>query len=269
MANWGGAASGAGKGAAVGATYGSFIPGVGTGIGAGVGAGIGFFQGLFSNKNGNANALVPQDMAGLRQQNIDMLRAFMAPGAFDAGGAGAAFFGSGGMDSLLKSSSPEMSAYNTARPILEGMLTGTGPQFERDIGMANATGSRFGSGNAIMRGEALRNLFNQRTQTAGALGALASQAGSSQFDRQMAVQSQRMQLLAGLFGMSNQATMGLPIEAGDDGGMMDALKLMAMLAEQRRSGGQVPRTSNGPGFVPPTFSMQPNLAKLPAWAAKP
>jgi hypothetical protein len=153
----------------------------------------------------------------LRQQNIDMLQAFLKPGAFDAGGAGNNFFfggGSGvnGISQFLNQPSPEMRTYDTARPILEGMLTGTGPQFEADIGAANSRGGRFGSANAVMRGEALRNLFNQRTQTASTLGALAGQAGSSTWDRLSQQQNQRLQLLAGLLGMSNQATLSLPVE---------------------------------------------------------
>lgn len=181
---------------------------------------------------GEASALVPKDLQGLRQQNIDLLSAFLQPGAFDTGGKGADYFFGGGVNGIsqfMNQPSPEMHTYDTARPILEGMLTGTGPQFERDITAANTQGGRFGSANAIMRGEALRNLFNQRTQTAGTLGALAGQAGSSQFDRAFQVQNQRLQLLAGLLGMSGQASLSLPVSQ-DDGHVGDILKLIALFA---------------------------------------
>jgi hypothetical protein len=173
-------------------------------------------------------ALVPKDMQGLRQQNIDLLMSFMKPGSMQPGGAGHDFFfgkGNNRVDDFLNQTSPEMATYNSMRPILEGMMTGTGPQFERDLSMANSQGGRFGSANAILRGEALRNLFNQRSQTAQTLGSLAGQAGSSQFDRLFGQQNQLLQLITGLFGMSNQAT-NFPVE-NDKGAFGDILKIGA------------------------------------------
>lgn len=230
MPNWGGGARGAAGGAAAGSTFGPW--------GAAIGGTIGGLAGLFGGSN-NDRALVPKDLQGLRQQNIDLLSAFLRPGAFGPGGAGMDFFfgGQNGAANLLNTPSPEMQTYDKLRPILEGMMTGTGPQFERDIGMANATGGRFGSANAILRGEALRNLFNQRNQTAGTLGMLSQAAGSSQFDRRMAVQSQQLQLLAGLLGMSGQATLSAPIQQGDnDNGMLDIMKLIATVGMNRGQG---------------------------------
>lgn len=179
-------------------------------IAAAAPAAFDFLKSIF----GRPVAQVPADMRGLRSQNLQLLQSLLSPGAFQTGGAGLDFFYGGvdGASQLLNSPSPEMQTFNTARPILEGMLTGTGPQFERDIALANQTGGRFSSGNAVMRGEALRNLFNQRTQTAQTLGMLAGSAGNAQFDRQFQVQQQRLELLAGLLGMSGQATLGLPIK---------------------------------------------------------
>lgn len=207
-------------------------------------------------------ALVPKDMAGLRAQNIDLLSQFLKPGAFDTGGFGNNFFfgGGGGVNGIsqfLNQPSPEMRAYDTARPILEGMLTGTGPQFERDISMANSQGGRFGSANAIMRGEALRNLFNQRTQTAATLGTLANQAGSSQFDRMFQVQNQRLQLLAGLFGLASGPTLGAPVE-NDKGAFGDLLKLAATLYTGRGGGGGDNRTAQTPAWPQPNFNFSSN-----------
>ena len=171
---------------------------------------------------GGAKAIVPEDVRGLRAQQIQLLMSLLRPGAFGAGGAGQGFFG---VDAFSTAPSPETQTFNTARPILEGMLTGTGPQFERDIASANQQGGRFSSGNAILRGEALRNLFNQRTQTAGTLGVLAGQAGASQFQKQ----NQLMQLMAGLLGLGGQATLSLPVE-NDRGAFGDLLKIFATLA---------------------------------------
>lgn len=192
---------------------------------------------------GGTEALVPPDMQGLRQQNIDLLSSFLKPGAFDAGGAGYNFFlNDPRLKQFLDQTSPEMTTYNTARPILEGMLTGTGPQFERDIASANQSGGRFSSGNAIMRGEALRNLFNQRTQTANTLGVLAGQAGSSQWDRLFAADNQRLQLLTALFGMGAQSSFGFPVE-NDKGMLGDLLKIFAVM----KGGGGGGNGGNGGG----------------------
>lgn len=147
----------------------------------------------------------------LHNYSGDLLMKFLSPGAFDAGGFGDNFFFNGplqrqgiGINQFLSQPSPETKAFDTARPILEGMLTGTGPQFERDISLANSQGGRFGSANAILRGEALRNLFNMRNQTAQTLFSGANMAGNSTFDRLMQAQSQRLQLLSGLFGLGAQ-----------------------------------------------------------------
>lgn len=188
---------------------------------------------------GGHQAIVPPDLRGLRSQNIDLLSALLSPGAFEQGGFGANFFFGGGPDGIaqfLNQPSPEMRTFDFARPILEGMLTGTGPQFERDIAAANSQGGRFSSGNAILRGEALRNLFNQRTQTAGTLGILAGQAGSSQFDRMFQARNQRLQLLAGLLGLSGQATLSLPVE-NDQGVFGDLLKAGISFASMGGFGG--------------------------------
>lgn len=211
-----------------------------------------------------AQALVPKDLQGLRGQNIDLLRSFLQPGAFDAGGAGSSFFFGAGGDrgsALLNGPTPEMKAYDTIRPVLEGMLTGTGPQFERDIAAANSQGGRFSSSNAILRGEALRNLFNGRQQTAQTLGMLAGQAGASTFDRTMAVQNQRLQLLAGLFGLGNQATLSLPVE-NDKGAFGDLLKIAASIYGMKAGGGggggsTAPRPTGPNGFpAQPTLKDQ-------------
>jgi hypothetical protein len=198
-------------------------------------------------------ALVPKDMQGLRQQNIDLLMSFMKQGAFEQGGAGRNFFfgvGPNSVDNFLSRESPEMATYNSMRPILEGMMTGTGPQFERDIAGANSQGGRFGSANAILRGEALRNLFNQRTQTANTLGSLAGQAGSSQFDRLFSQQNQMLQLISGLFGMSQSAT-NFPVE-NDKGAFGDIMKIGASYFGGRGGGGgsNAQRTSRMPAGQP-------------------
>lgn len=193
----------------------------------------------------DARAQVPRDMMGLRRQNIDLLSSLLSPGAFNPGGVGRNFFFQGGpqgASQFFDAPSPEMKTMEAVMPLLEGMLTGTGPQFERDIAMANASGGRFSSGNAIMRGEALRNLFNMRSQTAQTMGALAGQAGQAQFMRQQMF----AQLMAGLLGMSTNATT-VPIEGGSQTGTADWLKLgVAASGLFGNGGGGGMTTTTGP-----------------------
>src|SRR2546422_11303306 len=168
------------------------------------------------------------DMRGPGQTKLSM-RAYLLGGQRGAQGQGGdplarlqSFFGdfsmpqtdlqrqgAGNMTSMLNANAP-----GSAMNVLQGMMTGTGPQFERDIAGANQQGQRFGSANEILRGEALRNLFNMRTQTAGAMGALNQQGivMGQQQAQQGDVQTQRvLQLLGGLLGLRQQATMELPI----------------------------------------------------------
>src|SRR3990167_9882235 len=147
-----------------------------------------------SQLNKRSSAAVPKDLQGLRSGQLQLLQSLLQPG-----GQGIRnFFGElgspqtdlqrqsvGGISQFLNQPSPEMRALETTRPILEGMLTGTGPQFERDISLANQQGGRFGSANAVLRGEAFRNLFNQRDQAAQTLGLLSQAAGQNPFSRLM------------------------------------------------------------------------------------
>src|SRR5207302_6024052 len=95
------------------------------------------------------------------------------------------------------------------------------PQFERDIAMGNQQGQRFGSANAMMRGEAFRNLYNQRNQTAQTIGMLGqqqaglynqgAQVGAQQASQQDLQTQRTLQLLGGLLGLRQQMTAYLPI----------------------------------------------------------
>lgn len=243
MPNWGGGAQGAAGGAATGSAFGPW--------GTAIGGTLGGLMGLFGGQG--ATAQVPKDEQALRAQQLQLLTSLLSPGAFSPGGAGSSFFGSGGLDDILKQTSPEMQTYNTAKPILEGMLTGTGPQFERDIASANATGGRFGSGNAIMRGEALRNLFNMRTNVAGTLGTLSNSAGNSQFERMFQAQQQHIQLLTGLLGMGGQATLSAPVTPANNNQLGDLLKLFATIGGNR-GGAPSPRTPSTMPSTPTPFS---------------
>lgn len=182
-----------------------------------------------SNKAARTSAAVPRDLGPLRGQTLDLLSGLLRPGAFGAGGMGSTMFG------LSSGPSPEMQTFDTVRPMLEAMMTGSGPQFERDIAMGNQSGGRFSSANAIMRGEAYRNLYNQRNQTAQTLGILSQGAGGAQ----RGAEQFRANLLAGLLGLGGQATLSLPVTQqpnalqnfGQAG--MDISQLLMMLQAMR------------------------------------
>lgn len=129
---------------------------------------------------------------------------------------------------MLGAPTPEQRALDISLPQLQAMLTGQGPQFEQDIALANQQGGRFGSANAILRGEALRNLYNLRNQTAGTLGLLSQGAGQAnrglagqafgvgqQQAQQMDIETQRrLQILMQLLGVGQQATFNVPVQQG-------------------------------------------------------
>jgi len=143
--------------------------------------------------------------------------------------------GADALGTMLRQPTPEQRALDVSMPALQAMLTGQGPQFEQDIGLANQQGGRFGSGNAILRGEALRNLFNMRTQVAQTLGLLSSGAG--QANRGLAGQAfqtgttqagqadletqRRLQILMQLLGVGQQAALNHPLKQA--GGLLGGL----------------------------------------------
>lgn len=169
--------------------------------------------------------IVPGDIAPMRGQIIQLLMGMLQPGAFNAGGAGSNFFFGGGESGAktFLNSAPETQAYNQSRDALTAMLTGGGPQFERDIAMGKSAGGRFSSGNAIMQGEAYRHLYNNRTQAAATLSGIQNQ----RFDQFAGVDNQMLQLLVGLLGMGGQATLSPPIDPGKQGAFGDILKIAA------------------------------------------
>jgi len=242
-------------------------------------AGGQLLQGLGNRQGPNTNVAMPPDIRQPRQNQLGTLD-FLLGGQQGAQGQGGnpldrlqSFFGplgmpqtdlqrqgAGNMTSMLNANAP-----GSAMNVLQGMMTGTGPQFERDIAGANQQGQRFGSANEILRGEALRNLFNMRTQTAGAMGALNQQGfGMGQAQAQQGdVQTQRiLQLLGGLLGLRQQATMELPITqtpnaAQAGGGALSNIGmllpfLMSMGGGGPASGGDIQGqvNSNWPSWLP-------------------
>ena len=136
--------------------------------------------------------------------------------------------GADAIGQMLRQPTPEQRAFDISLPQLQEMLTGQGPQFERDLSLANNQGGRFGSANAILRGEAFRNLYNTRTQVAQTLGLLGQGAGQANrglagqaFDvgSQQAMQgdignARRLQILLQLLGVGQQTAFNLPVQQG-------------------------------------------------------
>lgn len=136
--------------------------------------------------------------------------------------------GADALGAMLRGPTPEQRALDISLPSLQAMLTGTGPQFEQDLSLANQQGGRFGSANAILRGEAFRNLYNLRNQTAGTLGMLSQAAGGAnrglagqafgvgqQQAQQGDIETQRrLQILMQLLGVGQQTAFNVPIQQG-------------------------------------------------------
>lgn len=134
--------------------------------------------------------------------------------------------GADALGNMLRQPTPEQRALDTSLPALQSMLTGTGPQFEQDLSLANQQGGRFGSSNALLRGEAFRNLYNLRNQVAQTIGLLGQGAG--QANRGLATQAfgvgqqqaqqgdletqRRIQVLMQLLGAGQQAAFNVPIQ---------------------------------------------------------
>lgn len=139
--------------------------------------------------------------------------------------------GADAIGAFLRGPTPEQHALDISLPALQSMLTGAGPQFGQDIAMANQQGGRFGSGNEILRGEALKNLFNMRTQVANTLGLLSQGAGNANrglagqafgMGQQQAQQGdletqRRLQVLMQLLGVGQQTAFNVPIQQGSPG----------------------------------------------------
>jgi hypothetical protein len=191
-----------------------------------IAAGGQLLNALGNKQGGQTGVAVPPDLQGARSSQIGLLQGLL-PNQGQLGQGNALqnisqAFGplgvpqtdlqrqsAGNLTNMLNANAP-----GSAQNVLQGMLTGTGPQFERDIANANQQGARFGSANEILRGEALRNLFNMRTQTAQTLQALnqggfgigAAQAAQGDIGLQ-----RLLNLFGGLLGQRQQATMELPI----------------------------------------------------------
>lgn len=180
--------------------------------------------------SGQPKALVPKDIRGIRQQQIGYLQ---NPQSFLQllGGLGSPqsalqMQGADALGNMLRQPTPEQRALDISLPALQSMLTGTGPQFDQDLSLANQQGGRFGSANALLRGEAFRNLYNLRNQVAQTIGLLGQGAGEA--NRGLATQAfgvgqqqaqqgdietqRRLQILMQLLGVGQQAAFNVPIQ---------------------------------------------------------
>ena len=115
-----------------------------------LGGGGALLSALGNQKGANTGVATPPDLQQGRGQQIDIMN-YLLGGAEGAKGQGGdptqrlqSVFGNynspltslqrssaGGMEQMQNMNSPAMSAINTALPSLQGMMTGTGPQFER------------------------------------------------------------------------------------------------------------------------------------------
>lgn len=187
-----------------------------------LGAGANIFG---ATQKPKTSAAVPADLGPMRGQILQLLQGFLK----NPGSANNYFFGPqtdlqrqarGNFSNLLSQPAPEQRAFDISLPALQSMLTGNpnqDPQFNADIGAANSQGDRFSSANAILRGEAFKHLYNNRTNAANTLGTLASAAGQGPFMRGLAAnqyadteQMRQAQLLSSIFGGAESAVFGVP-----------------------------------------------------------
>jgi len=173
--------------------------------------------------------LVPRDVRGVRNQQLGYLlnpNSFLQTlGGLGSPQSGLQMQGADAIGAMLRGPTPEQRALDISLPALQSMLTGAGPQFEQDLAMANQQGGRFGSANAILRGEAFRNLYNMRNQVAQTLGLLSGGAGQANrglagqafgIGQQQAQQGdietqRRLQILMQLLGVGQQTAFNVPI----------------------------------------------------------
>lgn len=206
---------------------------------------INLLQSLFSGNGTGANSLFAQ-LFGDMGSNPTALQAQSTQAA----------------SNYLSQPAPEQQALNTAMPFLQnllannpgqGMLDALKPSFDRNLAQANQQGGRFASGNAILRSravddynllgaQALQQGHSQQLQGVDALRLLSGQAGQNPFSRIMgagqmgasdAAQAdlgtqRRLQMLAQLLGVGQQAALGGPIvqtqaASGGFGGLLGGL----------------------------------------------
>lgn len=165
----------------------------------------------------------------------------------------------GGISQFLNQPAPEQRAFDMASPGLQEILQGGGPQFQRDLSLANQQGGRFGSANAILKGEAFKNMFNARDQAAQTLGMLSSAAGQNPFQRLLGgfgagqqeaqqgdVETQRrLQLLMQLLGVGQQTAFNMPITQGPS--FLDSIGQIAGVASKFVPGGGMASAAGGGG----------------------
>lgn len=208
----------------------------------------------FGSKSAQYSQPIPGDVKGIRQQQIDLFSKLFSGQGNDALSS---IFGPMGnpatplqrqstnqISQFLTQQAPEQRALEASMPMLQNILNskpGAGimdalqPHFQQNLAMANQEGGRFGSSNAILKGQAVNdyNLLGaqaaqqgQQTQlqAADAMRLLSGQAGQNPFERLMggagvgmndANQADQgtqrmMQLMAMLMGGAQQAGFNVP-----------------------------------------------------------
>ncbi len=209
---------------------------------------------IFGPKNPKGQSGTPQDLLGLRGQNIQFLQSIMrAPDAASRNALLENFFGK--LENPLQTD---------AGNVLKGISGDNGaatiaamePQFQKNLAYANQSGGRFGSANALMRASAA-NDFNM----------LSAQIGERAQDRRMGaaglmsalgqqLTQNRVGLLNQLLSTGQSATLSQPTTmspsgaqqgAALGGGVSDILtQMMPYLLSKNTPAG----VSSGPADIP-------------------
>ncbi len=108
---------------------------------------------IIGPKGGGASANVPRDVQGLRQNQISMLNSFLQSG--DKNMFLNNMFGGQLTNGLQRQAGQYFQNYVGMQRPEQRTLDALTPYFQRNLAMANQSGGRFGSANAIMRSRAV------------------------------------------------------------------------------------------------------------------
>lgn len=243
------------------------------------------------SKSAQYSQPIPKDVQGIRGQQIDLFSKLFGGQGADALSS---IFGPMGnpatplqrqstnqISQFLNQPAPEQRALDASMPALQdilnskpgqGVMDALQPHFQQNLAMANEQGGRFGSSNAILKGQAVNdyNLLGaqaaqqgQQTQlqAANALQMLSGQAGQNPFARllggaqagqndanQADQGTQRMlQLMSMLMGGAQQSAFNIPFTQTKPAQQGLGSSLMGLFGSWIGGGGGNPFGSSGGG----------------------
>lgn len=156
---------------------------------------VGGLIGKAVNKPARATATVPQDLQGLRASDIKLLSSIMnAPDAATRNKILEGFFGP--LQSEQQGTASK-ALTNITNDNGQNVINALQPQYQRNLALANQSGGRFGSANALMRADTTNN-FNMLSAQ------IANQAQDRRMNAAQALSALGQQLMQNRVGLLNQ-----------------------------------------------------------------